>query len=532
MSAFTGTGQMVRLAMRRDRVMMPVWVVVFAGIAAASASAGIDLYPTAASRIAVAQTSNATPALLALYGRIYDPADLGGIAMLKMTTMGATLVAVLMIITVVRHTRAEEESGRLELLSACVVGRHAPLSAAIIVAFGSSVLLGALTTVGLVGAGLAAAGSVAFGLTWACAGIVFGAIAAMTAQLTESARTATGSAVSVLAVAYVLRAIADSSTSGGAHWLSWLSPVGWATQIRPYGGNRWWVALVVVGFVVVAVATAYALRSRRDFAAGLVRPSLGRSRAPSTLRSPLALAWRLQRASLAVWLVGFVLLGFVAGAIAGDIGNLLDSPESKQLIEKLGGVSGLSDAFLSTEIGIMGVIAAAYGIQAAARLRSEETALRAEPLLALDVSRSRLLASHVVIALLGTTILMLGMGLGAGLAHGASTGDVGNAVGRLLVAAIAQLPAVWVLTAIVVAFFGLAPRLIVAGWVALVVFLTIGQFGSVLGLSQPVMDISPFAHTPRLPGGEFSLTPVLWLCAVALALLITGFAGFRRRDVG
>ena len=38
------------------------------------------------------------------------------------------------ILLVVRHTRAEEETGRAELVGAGVVGRHAPLAAALITA--------------------------------------------------------------------------------------------------------------------------------------------------------------------------------------------------------------------------------------------------------------------------------------------------------------------------------------------------------------------------------------------------------------
>ena len=42
----------------------------------------------------------------------------------------------------------------------------------------------------------------------------------------------------------------------------------------------------------------------------------------------------------------------------------------------------------------------------------------------------------------------------------------------------------------------------------------------------------PFTHTPRLPGGEFRSTPVIWLCAAALAMTAVGVAGLRRRDIG
>jgi ABC-2 type transport system permease protein len=45
------------------------------------------------------------------------------------------------------------------------------------------------------------------------------------------------------------------------------------------------------------------------------------------------------------------------------------------------------------------------------------------------------------------------------------------------------------------------------------------------------MNVSPFTHVPRMPGAAFVLAPVLWLLAVAVALVVAGIAAFRRRDV-
>jgi ABC-2 type transport system permease protein len=101
-----------------------------------------------------------------------------------------------------------------------------------------------------------------------------------------------------------------------------------------------------------------------------------------------------------------------------------------------------------------------------------------------------------------------------------------------VVAALVQVPAVWVVVGIIVAAFGLVPRLVVLGWVALVGFMLLGEFGPLFELSQAVMDVSPFTHVPRLPGGDFSAGPLLWLTAVAAGLMAVGLVGFRRRDVG
>jgi ABC-2 type transport system permease protein len=532
MTGLTGTGTLVRLALRRDRVFLPVAGLSLVTLAAGSASATVGIYPTEASRVKAAEAANATAALRALYGPVYDPTSLGGIAMLKTTAFGALLVALVSMLLVVRHSRAEEESGRLELMSAGVLGRHAPPSAALAVAVGASTVIGAVTAVAVVAAGLPATGSVAFGLTWATAGIAAAAVTGVAVQLAERSRTATGVTVAVLGAAYLLRAAGDSASDGSRTWLSWLSPIGWSQQIRPYGGNRWPVAVLPVLLAVLLVGLAYVLVARRDLGAGLVAARPGPATGAPRLRSPLALAWRLQRSLLAAWAAGFAVLGAVMGSIATDVGGFVDSAESRDLIVKLGGVDGLTDAFLATEFGFLAVIASAYGIQAALRPRSEETELRAEPVLATGVSRARWLGSHVLVALGGSAVLLVVAGTAAGLTNGAQAGDPGAALGRLLGAAVVQVPAVWVLVAIVVALVGRAPRAAATAWGALVVFLLLGELGTLLGLDPAVQGVSPFAHVPRLPGGDYSSAPLLGLLATAALLLTAGFTGFRRRDVG
>jgi ABC-2 type transport system permease protein len=531
MRPLAGTGALVRLALRRDRVVLPVWTAVFVMMAAVSAVATVGLYPTETSRVQAAESVNRSQSLVALYGRVYDPTSVGAIAMLKMGAFGAVLVALVAIFIVVRHTRADEESGRAELLGATVVGRHAPLTAALLVAVAANLVLAVFTASGLMIAGLPADGSFAFGLAWAGVGVAFATIAGVAAQVTHSARTATALASATLGFVYLLRAIGDTAPETGPRWLTWLSPIGWGQQFRPYAGNRWWVLLITVGFAMVTAAIAQVLVARRDLGAGLLPDRQGPAVAGPALRSPLALAWRLHRGSLLGWAAGFAVLGLVLGNIASSIGSFFASPDAQALLTKLGGEQGITDAFLAVELGFAGVIASAYGIQAAARLRSEEAGLLAEPVLATATSRIRWAASHLTIAILGTTLLMVVLGIGAGLAHAAQTGDASQ-VGRVLTGALVQVPAAWVLTGLVLAAFGLAPRLVAAGWAALVGFLLLGELGPLLELDQWVMDISPFAHTPRAPGADVTATPLVALTAVAALLITLGLAGLRRRDIG
>jgi len=530
-SSLIGTGQLVRLALRRDRILAPLWVIVFTLVTASSASATTSVYPTAQSRINAANSINETPSLVAVYGKIYDATSLGAVSLYKLVAFGSALVGVFAIVMLVRHTRQEEEAGRLELVGAGVAGRRAALTAALLVVTATNLVLGATSALALASNGLPLTGSLVFGLAWAGNGIAFAAVAAVAVQLTTSARTASGIGMATLGASYVLRAIGDTSSSHGPWWLSWLSPIGWAQQLRPFAGNRWSVLGITSVFTIMLLVTAYQLASRRDLGAGLLADRPGRGTASRSLRTSLALALRLQRGLLVAWLTAFAVLGIVVGNISTNLGHLLDSQAAKDLITRLGGQRGLSDAFVAVELAFGAVIASAYGVQAILRLYSEETSLHAEQVLATAVGRVRFALSHLVLALGGTALLMLAMGVGAGIG-GSRAGDTRHQLGRLVSAALVQLPAIWLLVGVAVVCFGLLPQPAPAAWGMLVSLFLVEIVGPVLRLPQWTLDVSPFVDTPHLPGGSMQVTPLVWLSGLAVGLIGAGLVAFRRRDVG
>ncbi|RIK06458.1 MAG: ABC transporter permease [Acidobacteria bacterium] len=531
MTRFANTGSLIRLALRRDRLLMTAWTGVFVTMARVSAGGTVGLYPTTESRIAAANTINNARALNALYGRIYDPTSLGAVAMIKMGGLGSVFVALLAIAIITRHTRADEEAGRTELLGSTATGRFAPLAAALATAAITSAIVGAFTAAALILAGLPVDGSVVFGLAWMSVGIAFAAIAAVVAQVTTSGRSTTAISGAILGVVYVVRAMGDVASEAGPRWLVWLSPIGWAQQFRPYAGNRWWVLVVTGGFAIATAGLAFGLAARRDMYTGLIPERPGPEFASPRLRSPAALSWRLNRSALLGWLTGFVLVGALLGNLATTVADFFNNPSARDFFLKLGGEKILVDAYFAVEMSIAALIASAFGIQIIARLRSEETAERADPILATGVSRTRWVMSYLVVALAGSTGLMLISGGAAGVTYGIQKNDLGQ-VWRILGAAAAHIPAIWVMVGIALAAFGLLPRLTSAGWAVLVGFILLSELGPLLSLDQWVMNISPFAHTPKLPGGTFSVTPLLALGAVALGLALTGLAGARSRDIG
>lgn len=532
MSAFLGTGVLARLIARRDRTRMVIWIVMIAGLIVTTASSFRTLYPTVEGRQEFGAGILANPTLRALDGPLFDSSSVGGLTAWRYGGIGAVLAALMSVLTVIRHTRAEEESGRTELVGAGVVGRLAPLASALLVATAADLAIGIVATLGLTGIGLGFTGSLTLGLATASAGIAFAAVAAVAAQLPEGARAANGIACGALGAAFLARALGDGSGTGGPRWLSWLSPIGWAQQVRPYAGERWWVFALPVVFACVLVTIAGTLVGRRDVGAGLVAGRLGPAVAGAGLNSAFALAWRLRRGSILGWSMGFAVTGFAIGGSANGIGDLLASSSRLEDVIHRMGAGGITDAYFSAVMGLWGLVVSAYAIQAVLRMRVEETSRRVEPLLATPLGRLRWAGGHLVVALAGTVVLLVVAGGGAGLAYGAATGDIAGQVPRLIGATLAQVPAAAVLAGIAVALFGLVPRATGLAWAALGVFAVLGQVGPLLRLGQTVMDISPFTHTPRVPGAALSATPLVVLTLLAIGLVTLGLVALRRRDIG
>ncbi|AJT66059.1 hypothetical protein T261_4406 [Streptomyces lydicus] len=526
-----GTGALLRLALRRDRVMIPTWVLVLGLAVAAMGSSFEALYDTAAKRAELAASMNANTSLRALYGPVFGD-TIGGLVAWRMVGLGAVLAAVMSLLIVIRHTREEEETGRQELLSAAMVGRRAPLTAALLAALIADAVLAVLIGGGLAGSGQPAAGSFALGLAIGGTGMLFAGLAAIAAQLTESARPAKGLTGAVLGLMFTLRAAGDAADPSGSP-LTWLSPIGWAENVRAYADERWWALLLPLAGTALAVAAAYALTARRDIGMSFLPARPGPARAPRSLSGPFGLAWRLQRTTLLGWTLGFLCAGGIFGGIAKGASDLVGgNRQALEIFRRMGGQQGLTDAFLATMTGMLGMVAALYAAGSVLRLRGEETGDRAEPVLAGAVGRLRWACGHLAIAFFGTVVILAAGGLALGISYGITAGDVTGQLGRVLGAALSQTPAVWVLAALAALVYGVFPKASTAVWAVVGGCLAIGWLGPSLKFPQWAMDLSPFGHLPKLPGGEATAAPFLWLLGLSVLFLAAGLTGLRRRDMG
>ncbi len=527
MTSLTGTLALTRFILRRDRIRILVWIVALVALAALT-TVGIEgVFPTQAALDQTAAATQHNAAAIAFNGPAQGLNTVGGQVAFQFGAGGMVLVALMSIFMLGRLTRGEEEAGRLEVVRSLPVGIHANTLAAALTVAAMNLAVGVLTAAVLIAQGLPAAGSVIFGVSFILVGLVFGGVALLVAQVTESTRVVYGIAGAVLGAAYVLRAIGDI----GDGTVSWFSPIGVAQKARPFADERWWPLLLLVAVTVLLVAAAAALAVRRDLGAGLVAPRPGPPAAAPSLGHPLGLAFRLQRGSLLGWGAGVLVIGIAYGWIGPTVDTFIG--QNKALAELLAGAGGgsLTDLYFASSFRLMALLATGFAIQSALRVRSEETSMRADLVLATPVSRWRFAASHLAVACAGSVILLAVAGLATGLTYGLAGGGM-QSVPRLFVAALVYAPAMWIMVGLAIALDGLVPRWVGASWAILVACVVVGFLGAVLGLPGWLQDLSPFERVPQLPAASLTLLPLVVMSAVAAGLTLIGLTGLRRRDIG
>ncbi|MEU9116565.1 hypothetical protein AB0D04_33675 [Streptomyces sp. NPDC048483] len=532
MNATAGTGRLVRLALRREKTLAPWWILLLATLAWVMVGYIRRNMPTPEAMAAYTEMINHNTFFRSLGGRFVVP-DLGFMASWRSGGFLYVINGLAAVMTVVRHTRADEESGRTELLRAGVVSRYASLTAALLVAGGLSLAGGALSAIALITTGLDPVGSIAYGAAITAAGWAFGAIAAVAAQLTQTARMARAISLAVLGISYVLRYAGDAS---GQHWMTYLSPIGWSHLVVPYWGDHWWMLAVPITVATALSALAYRLVGSRDLGEGLLPERLGPATAPK-LRGPISLSWRLNRGLLIKWAVAIGCFAVAAGSLTTLAVHLKDTPASfaTQLVEGFGGKPGATylDNGLWAITLICAYVIALYPVLMVQRLRAEETSGRTEALQATPITRLRWAAGHLVVTGLGTAALLAIAGLAFGTVFSVAAGQSADVL-RVLAGAMGTLPAAWLIGAICLFTYGLVPTAAPAiSWITWIATVVLGRIAGPLYGLWGGTPAEPFHYIPNtVAGAPFDPVPATAMLALSALLLASGLLALRRRDFG
>ena len=527
----------LRQQLRRDRVILSIWILAIALTLLGSASAVASEYGSAAERAAVLKIALATPSLLALRGNP-NGSSAGSLLWFQLFTFLAVAVGLMNTFFATRHGRADEEQGRRELLAASPIRRMTPPASAVVLGTAANVVVGALSAGGLALVGYGGIGAILAGAALAAVGICFLGIGMLASELAATSRSANSIGVVAVLVAYTLRGAGDAlgapdfdSLSLTPAWPSWLSPIGWAQQTLAFTDNRIWPILLPLVMGALTIGAALVIHARRDLGASLLSERAGRAAARWSLRSSFGLDWRLHWPSLAGWAIGSALLGTAVGSLASALkGAVLENPQIASVMQSLAPGQHLDTVglFISTVMVMIGILAAAAGIQGVLRLRDEEANGRAELLLSAPVSRRRWLADALGVGVIATVVVLVLSGLTtfASFAAAGGSDDGWRALGQAAI----ELPAALVPVVAAALLIAVVPRIsTLAAWLLFATAVVVGLFGSLMKLPQGVLNASPFSNVPAVPVVDWG--PSVILMAVDVALALAAVMLIRRRDL-
>ncbi|MET1015476.1 MAG: hypothetical protein ABWX76_01575, partial [Leifsonia flava] len=375
--------------------------------------------------------------------------------------------------------------------------------------------------------------------------VCFLGIGLLAAQVMRTSRGANGLAAALVAAAYMVRGIGDATgtvdvddpLSMTAGWASWLSPIGWGQRTSPFSDPTVWPALLGLALGAIAFAGALALRTSRDIDSSIIGERAGRAHARPSLAGPIALVWRQLRNPTIGWLVAAVLFGLLVGSLSETLTGNAPADVKQNLGDTVGSIAGpnahgdLVDLFIVAMFSMIGAIAAVCAVQSVARARQDEANGTAEIVLSTAVSRIRWFVAYLVIAV-ASTVLVVGVAVLGAIAGASGAGAPSGTVTTITSAALAQLPAVFLLLALVALVFAIVPRLTIGlGWTLLLLAVFIGQFGGLFGLPDWARDLSPFSHTPIVTEANADWGPAWLMLGLAVVVAAASVLLVRRRDV-
>ncbi|MEK3889141.1 ABC transporter permease [Bacillus sp. FSL K6-3431] len=527
---YNKTGSLFRFILRRDRIRIPIWLLSLSVVTFAVANAFTDLYSSQQERQTIAETMM-NPAMTAMVGKGYglDNYTNGAMMAHQMLLFTALVVGIMSILLVARHTRADEEDGRIELIRSLPAGRLSHLHATILVISGTNVLLALVIGFGLHALGIESMnleGSLLYGAALGATGIFFTAITAVFAQISENSRGTIGLSFGVLGISYLVRAVGDV----GTETLSWFSPLGWVLSAEVYVNNYWWPILLTIVVSIILIILALYLNAIRDLESGFLPAKNGKKFAHPLLQSPLGLTLRLQRTGMIAWAIGMFILGVSYGSVLGDLESFFENMDiMEDLLTPVEGFS-LTEQFITMLMSIMAMICTIPALMAILKLIGEERKNRTEHLLALAISRTGLINSSLLVSIVVAFIMLSLTAIGLWGA-GSAVMDDPIPFGTLYGAAMAYLPAMWIMIGITVLLVGIAPKFTGFVWLYLTYSFVVVYLGGLLQFPEWLSHLSPYRHISQLPVEDIDFMKASVLTTIAIVAMLIGFVGYNKRDI-
>ncbi|WFA09262.1 hypothetical protein [Tissierella sp. Yu-01] len=525
---FVGTKELLYLYLRRDRfrlliwILLPVLMLIFHSITMISLSSGKNI-------VSFLNEFNEDVLISAVHGPIMS-LDLVGATLWRAASPITLFLGIGVILTVIRHTRTDEETGRTELIRSFSVGRYANLTAAMLLVILSTLLSSLLMTIPMKLIGGDVKEVLVFGATLFFAGIFYGGVGLLACQLKSSSSGTRNIGTIFLGLGLLINIL--NNMGGGDTFLRLLSPIAWSRITTPFSGGN--VLGIVYCFVisVIPVFLAYTLSVKRDIGGAIFMDQTGLAEAKLTFNNPLALAWKTHKGMFMGWLFALI---FVIGAFASISPSMSGSISSA--FEGIAGDNWMEGMtmdllFLNIMIYILSIFVGLYSLIAMNNLKKEEIDGRNEIILDKKIKRKKYMFSFVFVALYGSAVLLIAMGLTGGIVYSVVTNNFGNEFWQIFIMGISKIPAVWILIGTFSIFYGFFPKLTDICWAIWGFFslLEIAWEGGIIDWS--LMQLSPFSSSHyTIHVNNLSPQLLIGILLTSVILIFIGMVGYEKRDI-
>lgn len=523
-------GKLAMFILRRDRIRISVWIFAITLITVVIPPAFDEMYHTQQERQVMAFTME-NPAMVAMIGPVYgvDNYTVGAMNGNMMTLFMAITAGIMNIFLVVRHTRKDEESGRIEVIRSLPAGRLSNLLATLLVSLFVNVVLAFVNGIGLSLLridGMELGSCMLFGAILGVTGFLFAAVTALFTQLSPSARGAQGYTFAFLGLAYLVRASGDV----GNETLSLISPLGLILRTKVFVEDIWYPVFIVLLISAVFILVALYLNAKRDLGEGLIPARPGRKTASVFLSNSLGLSMKLLASTLIGWILCVFIIGAAYGSVLGDLEGFLENNEILQQVLAGNNDYTMTEQFITMLMSIMTMMGTIPVLMVVLKIRAEEKKNRLEHLAARAVSKNEILSGYFGISFVLSIVVQLASVFGLWFA-GTVVMDTPISFLNLMKSALAYLPAMWMMVGVAVLLNGIFPKGTGFVWIYLGYSFLAVYLGKILQFPEWMSRITPFGNIPQIPVEEFTMVPLVVLTIVALLLTLAGFAGFRQRDL-
>ena len=529
MKRFINTGTLFRFALRRDRLFLPLWIIGIAVFALLCAPLFTKVAKSDAELAMYAETMR-NPAMLALCGPLYaEPYTYGIMYTQMMTVWILILIGAMNIFLVARHTRKDEEDGKLEVMRSLPVGRMAILSSVWLVTGLANFLVGFFCAIGLVTLGIESmtmSGCFLLGGLFFAVGMFFAAVAMLFSQLCSTSRSMIGGCFLTLGGFYLIAALGN--VSGGT--MVYFSPFSIAFKSSPFLGNYVWPIFAILAATIMIALCAMLLSTKRDLGAGLLPQRRGRAHAQASLSSPFGLAFRLTRKTAIAWIIIMFILGLSYGSVFGDFELFISQSEMLQMILATGVDENMILSFMTYITLIMSLVTSIPVINCILKLRSEEKKNRLESIYARSVSKTGQFLPYIIIAIILSVILQLTLSFGMWLSANAVMEDA-FPLADVILAGLVKLPGIWLFVGISVLLTGLLPKLTSLVWTYFGVSFFVVYIGRMMDIPEIFTKLSAFGVLPNYPIDEFRIIPFITVTVIAIVLSVIGAVSYEKREV-